>query len=306
MSDYIPEGAQIILSTQGLEIWRNPVNSFVVARVHHTADPHKRSETWKKVAVAGMSPGKAAREYDIDYNAVQGSKVFPEFSERRSEIVCPPLSDLTNLRCWAGLDYGTRNPSSVHVYTILDGVTYAIWELYEPCKNIPEFAAKIRACPYWSLVRYVAADPSLWIPTQQQAWGPPVGVSTLLQQAGLSNLIKGRADAGSEGAWLAMLRKHWQSESPTFKITTDCPAMIREFEGAIFTPQSERQRLNADWKETINNKDNHALDDCKYFMLSQPVEGRSGNGPGWSDPGQVYKLLGKGWNTSSGPSRRPY
>lgn len=291
--NYIPQDAEILHQATGLDIWRNLHNTFIIARVHHTADPGKRSPEWKRVASAGMTPGLAAREYDIDYSAVQGSKVFPEITERRSAIVVPPLGDLEGLRCWGGLDYGTRNAASFHVYTILDEVIYSVWELYEPCQNIAEWVGKVLACPYWSLVRYVAADPSLWIPNQQQAAGPPVGVATLLQAAGLRNLVKGRANPGAEGAWIAMMRSHWGASETTFRISELCPNQIREFETAIFVPQSERQLLTSVYQETIANRNNHSLDDCKYFMLSQPSKGGAPSDGAWRDPGQVYKLTGQ-------------
>jgi hypothetical protein len=248
-----------------------------------------------------MTPGQAARELDIDYTAVQGSKVFPEFADKRPLIVVPRFdpADLVGLRMWAGLDYGTRNPASVHVYTIIDEVIFSVWELYEPCKNIPEWVARVKECPYWNQVRYTAADPSLWVPTQQQAYGGPVGVETLLRQAGLTNLIKGRNDPGAEQAWVGMLRKAWAQPETTFRISEACPHQIREFETAIFQPQSERQLMTSGvYSEVIANRDNHSLDDCKYFMLTLPKAKSSFEG-GWKDPGQVYRILGGGRSSAN-------
>ena len=295
--------AEHIYDAQGLRIVRNAVNQFIVCTCHFTADPAKRDPAWRRVAAAGMTPGQAARELDIDYTAVQGSKVFPEFAERRSLIVVPRFdpADLAGLKMWAGLDYGTRNPASVHVYTIIDDVIFSLWELYEPCRDIPEWVAKVKACPYWRQVRYVAADPSLWVPTQQQAYGGPVGVETLLRQAGLTNLIKGRNDEGAEQAWVGMLRQAWAQPETTFRISEDCPHQIREFETAIFQPQSERQLMTSGvYAERIADRDNHSLDDCKYFMLTMPKAKTSFEG-GWKDPGQVYKMLGGGRQNTHRP-----
>lgn len=302
---YIPQGAEIITTSDGLDVWRNQTNQFVIARVHFRADPLKRSEEWKRVAFAGMSPSKASREYDINYMAVSGSKVFPEFTQNRSKIVVPNFtqSQLASLKCWAGLDYGTRNPSSFHVYTILHDVIYSIWELYEPAPNLLEFIAKLKECPYLPQLRYIAADPNLWVPTQQQTYGPAIGVEALFRQAGIRGLVKGRNDAGAEQAWLAMIHEFWAADEPGFRICQACPRQIQEFETCIYSPQSERQLLNAVYHETIQDKDNHSLDDCKYFMLTQPKATAPSS---WTDPGQVYKLLGgKAPKGPSGPRGGP-
>jgi hypothetical protein len=218
-----------------------------------------------------MTTEQAAREYDIDYRATMGAKVFPEITQRRVEIVVPNFVVPEGLRCWGGFDYGTRNPSSFHVYTILDGVTYSIWELYEPCKNVAEFAAKLKACPYWPRLRYIAADPSCWSPTQQQVYGQPISVADLFQQEGIRNFMKGRNDGSAEDAWVALIRAAWAEPEPSFRICENCPNQINEFEMATYVSQTERQLLTSIYAEKINNKDNHSLDDCKYYMLSRPA-----------------------------------
>jgi hypothetical protein len=157
------------------------------------------------------------------------------------------------------------------VYTMLHDVLYSCWELYEPCKNIPEFVSKLRACPFWRRIRYIAADPSIWAPTQQQREGSLTSVHKLLWDEGVRNLIKGRNDPAAEQAWIAMVRKHWNQEEPTFRIFDTCPSQIHEFEVAIYTNQSQRQLLSSSYYETIADVNNHSLDDCKYFMLSQPA-----------------------------------
>jgi hypothetical protein len=111
-----------------------------------------------------MSEAKFQREYNIDYGAMFGERVFPEAITHQDKIIVQPKDYPvfpTGQVYYGGFDYGMRNPSSFHVYTIWDGVVYAIWELYEPCKNIKDFVWKLKACPYWDSIRFIAADPSI-------------------------------------------------------------------------------------------------------------------------------------------------
>ena len=267
------EKPKILWEQTGLKIIKNLNNQFAVITLHHTADPNKRSPEWRAEAAAGMTTEQAARELDIDYTAVMGAKVFPEITLMRDGIVVPsPCPDFgPNVKYWGGFDYGLRNPSSFHVYTIVDGVTYAVFEVFHPCPNIPEFIEEMKRFPYWNCIRWIAADPNCWANTQQQSVGNPVSIQDLFWKNGVRNMIKGINN--QEDTWINLLRQHWSNpEDPTFRIFDTCPNLIREFETAIFVNQSERQLMTTSFKEAINDKDNHALDDCKYFMLSQPKQ----------------------------------
>lgn len=290
--------SNILHSSEGLTIKRNTENGFVIASLHFTADPQKRSEAWAKEAAAGMTEAQFAREYNLDYTAVQGAKVFPELTQRKSSIVIDaPFPSFKDCRCYAGLDYGTRNPASFHVYSIVDGVVYSIWELYEPCKNIPDFVEKMQSCPYWSQIRYIAADPSLWTPSQQQEHGSPISVQELFWKSGIRNMVRGRNDTGAEEAWLAIMRRHWSSEDTTFRILSCCVEQIRELSTLIFTPQTERQLLNTVYREAINDKDNHSADDCKYMMLSLPAQQAPRD---WKDANMVSR-----WQARPSQAQQP-
>jgi hypothetical protein len=263
---------EILHESEGLRIRRNRKNGFVVVTLFYFADPAKRSPEWREEAKSGLSGAEWAKEYEIEYTALFGEKVFPEIATHRNEIVVgSPLPDVPDSAvCWGGLDYGARNPSSFHVYTILDGVTYAVWELYEPCKNIVEFCATLRSCPYYDRLRYIAADPTMLRNKTQQTKLGVVTVGSLFEAEGIYKLIPGNID---ETAWLGIMRDHWRNPGdPTFRIYDCCPNMIREFEGAVFGSISERQQATVNkYSEEIVSKNNHALDDCKYFMNSNPM-----------------------------------
>lgn len=278
---------EVLLEQTGLKIVRNSSNQFIIITLHHTADLAKRSPEWRREAAAGLTPEQASRELDIDYMAVMGAKVFPEITNNRPNIVIEePLPDFgPNVKYWGGFDYGLRNPSSFHVYTIVDSICYSVWELYEPCPNITDYVAKMKACPYFAQIRYIAADPSIWSPSQQEATGNPISLHDKFWRAGIRNMIKGINH--QEETWVTMMRQHWSTDDPTFRIFSRCHNQIREFETAIFVNQSERQLMTTSFKEAINDKDNHALDDCKYFMLSQPKAG--GIDTSWKDPDMARK-----------------
>lgn len=282
---------EILHSSTGLKIVRNEHNQFVIVTLHHTSDPGKRSPEWRREAAAGLTPEQASRELDIDYLATMGAKVFPEITNYRDAIVIDePYPDFGDIKYYGGFDYGLRNASSFHVYAVEDGLVYSVWELFEPCHNIPEYVAKMKSCPHWNRIRYIAADPSCWSPSQQQASGNPISIADLFWRNGVRTMIRGINN--QEDTWITMMRQHWASEDCTFRIFARCVNQIREFETAIFVNQSERQLMSSAYNEKIQDKDNHSLDDCKYFMLSMPKSNQSGLA--WKDPNQISRWAVQG------------
>ena len=259
----------ILHESQGLSIKRNDRNGFTVCRLHYTADPRKRSDEWKAAAQRGMSSAQFEKEFEINYKATMGQKAFPEILTRRSEIVQAegPYFDgkwPSDLPMWGGFDYGANNPSAFEVFTHVDGVTWALWELYEPCRNLIDFVRKMRECPYWAQIRYLIHDPDIDnLKGRNMQTGEACSIRSQFEQLGVTKWIRGITD---EGAWLARMRQHWCGTDVTFKILPQCPMLIDEFEQATFIAMTDRQLETTNYNEHLRDKRNHAMDATKYFM----------------------------------------
>lgn len=257
----------------GLKIVQNEKNGFVICSLHFSADARKRGEQWIRESQQGISKAKWEQEYQISYDAQMGEKVFPEIKTRFDEIVFGEGPFLDNewprdLPMFGGFDYGARNPSSFHIYTIVDGVIWAIWELYKPCKNIISFSKEMKECPYWDQLRWIASDPDLFnLKSRDMSSGDRTSVANQFQTLGISKLYMAN---NNEQAWLSQMQKHWQGPEITFRILSNCQKMIEEFEAATFVSMSERQLETQDYKEALVDRHNHSLDDCKYFMNNNP------------------------------------
>lgn len=254
----------------GLKIRRNENNQFLVVTLHYTADPERRTEEWKREAMAGMPEARWMQEQEIDYGAMFGTKVFPQISTHRGSIVVARQDEFTfspSTPMWGGFDFGIRNPSSFHVYVWHDQKLYVIWELYKPCENLEEFCFEMKQCPYWERLRHIFADPHIWDQRSFNSKGTnSQSVGDQFRQHGVKKLVPSSND---EESWLSMMHQYWGNPTdPTFKIFSCCPQMIQEFETAAYPKMSDRQMLGKNFKEKMADVNNHAMDDCKYFMLS--------------------------------------
>jgi hypothetical protein len=265
--------AKVLYEQEGLTVRKNGANDFCVIRLHYTADPNKRSAEWKKAAMAGMRTADFNREYEIDYTSVYGEPIFPEFNENMPNIIQKePYPEFgPHQTYWGGLDYGARNPSSVHFYTIYDQCIYVVWELYHPCKDPKDFVKEVKSFPFYNRVQYIAADPSVFSKTTRDSMGMPASMAELFLQHGLHKLMPGNTN---EAAWIAKMHELWQNpDDPLFKIYNCCPNMIREFQRCVFATMSSKLLTSKNYQEKMADKDNHALDDCKYFINSRPKAG---------------------------------
>lgn len=65
---------------EGVELWRNPGNRFVVVDLHYTADPRKRSVEWRD----GIKNSLPKREYEMEYErswqTFEGKPVYGDFT----------------------------------------------------------------------------------------------------------------------------------------------------------------------------------------------------------------------------------
>lgn len=87
---------------------------FHVLRLHYSSDPDKDPATeagrlWMEQAKAGMSDARWRKEYEIDYGALSGQLVFPEF-DPGTHIVEEFRLDPSQWTAWMACDPHPRTP----------------------------------------------------------------------------------------------------------------------------------------------------------------------------------------------------
>lgn len=90
---------------QGVELWENPSNRFTVMDIHYTADPEKRSPSFRQALKETMPLHKFMREYERNWETFEGLAVYPNF---REDIHCPlqkPEAHI-GLPLLVGVDFG--------------------------------------------------------------------------------------------------------------------------------------------------------------------------------------------------------
>lgn len=98
---------------KGIEVNRNQ-NGFCVLRIHYTADPTKDPDRdgkeWHAQARKGMPESSWQKEYEIDWFALSGELIYPEFD--RNIHVIDPFVIPDDWNRYMAIDPGLRNPTA--------------------------------------------------------------------------------------------------------------------------------------------------------------------------------------------------
>lgn len=72
---------QHIYPMQGLEIWKNPKNKFVVFQLHYSANPNKDKAYIENIK-SSMPKSQFMQEFELQWESFEGQAVYPDWNER--------------------------------------------------------------------------------------------------------------------------------------------------------------------------------------------------------------------------------
>jgi hypothetical protein len=269
---------------EGMAAWKNAQNGFVVVACHYTADPEKRSDEWYTQACKNLREDQIERELEINFDSKAGAKAF-HFLEQNEGLYRkdPPMPIPGHWKIVAGMDYGARNPTSVHWYAIDEHRRFwAFDEFYCPMNQykggLPAFAEYLKSHPYYARLRRIVADPSIFNKNQNvletketggQATGTLMSVADLLIRQGITKLHRGNNDrlAGiSRAHQMLNWRGDTKSSNPMLLFGKKCNKLWWEYINLVYK-LDDNENKNAD--EDVVKRNDHAFDESKYAMLSE-------------------------------------
>ena len=262
----------------GLQVKKNSRGHMVI-RLHYSADPDKNPSTpegrkWLETAsskyMGGVNDLKWRQEMEIDFKAGSGELVFPNFVTDQDRFVIDPFRLDDTFVYYAGLDWGTRNPVSFHVYAeSVDKRLFSVWEYYAERRPVVEVCRAIRECPYYEKLQWIAADPTIWSETVAKKDGF-TSIAEMMQDTDevgdftIDKLMP--AHGRSDESCINRVKNLWTATPAKLQIFKTCPYQIEELRSLKY-PQRKDTVNEA---EKILDKNNHAWDDMKYFLLSHP------------------------------------
>lgn len=269
----------------GMMIWRNRKNKYVVLVCGYHSDPAARTEEWWSKATEGMRPHEIDTEYLCSFASRGGMKVFPwieEYPDRftRSHRDYRSGDTWTVPMHWpllAGIDYGgNRNPTSIHIYAIDEEKNWhSIWEYYKP-SHYREIAEAVLNHPLYDRLIKIVIDPTVY-KRDQHVEGREAAftsVGELLESEGVNKLERANNDRAA--GWARVLdqfnQRPGEDRPSKFYMSDDCPEQYREFSQAIYKQETAIQLANRNPSEDIEKKNDHSLDEMRYCVMSWDSE----------------------------------
>lgn len=90
---------------EGIEIWKNRKNKFLVYQIHYTANPNKRSVGFKDAIRSSMPRAQYLQEYELQWDSFSGFPVYRDFDLKRHKAAIKP-SPINGLPLLRGWDFG--------------------------------------------------------------------------------------------------------------------------------------------------------------------------------------------------------
>jgi len=124
---------------EGVRIWKNKKNRFLIFELHYTADPLKRDPSYKESIKNSMPLMEYLREYELQWDTFSGYPVYPEFS--RLHLLEEEPTPQAGLPMLIGFDFGLT-PAAV-IGQLQEDTLVIFEEIVEINMGAVRFAPKV-------------------------------------------------------------------------------------------------------------------------------------------------------------------
>lgn len=291
---------------RGLRFQRNRNNPFAVLWLHYTADPERDPERlgaeWFRQKVremGGINSSGWRREYEIDFEAQAGQRVFEQFDPRRHVVGVRTLPQWYNR--YVVIDYGLRNPTAILWLAYGEGQHFIEAEYFQAGASVRESAQAFHlisrelhapdelkrevrlndktgelenrpALEEWQGRFYddMLIDPSTIARNEAET-------KTILERFAEHGVYPGLANRAVDGLKIA---NDWFARDKLY-VMARCVNTIREVQNLVW---AEHADLTLNYREKERDRNNHTTDCLKYYANLFPTEGDEPDPPTRSDP----------------------
>lgn len=251
---------------EGVEVWRNPINQFVIVDLHYTANPAKRGKEWRDAVRASMPRKDYEMEYEKSWQTYEGKPVYEDFSKSihvRSTIEAEPGIPLL-----LGFDFGLT-PAAV-IGQLVGKQLRLLHEIIEKDGSISKLAPAV-----WEFLR-VNYFP--WTANANEkifTWCDPAGFQRsqvdektcagVLRAAGFKRLFPGPVDWEARKKSVEDFLVRMNRGEPGLIVSKDgCPVVIEGFNGGYKYPEKAIE-IEPHAIRPVKDKWSHPHDGLQYL-----------------------------------------
>jgi len=290
---------------KGLSI-RHTATGIPVVRLHYSADPDRDLSWVKKERKKYTSQAHWDQEQEIAYGAGGGDLVLAMDLQVRLDEILVDLPDSLIDPDWffgGGHDWGKTNPGPLLVLGVdFSGCIIALSECYVSHLQPFQHASLWSQLPLFNRISWIFSDPNIFNKDQAGERGEFQAISDLFVKAGIMNLAAGKA--GGDLTTVEKILGMWtEGKEVMFKIRMPklangrwkydfskkvegvykdgCPNLVWELMNLRKARLTASQLLTQNPTESLVDQNNHGFDALKYFINSEPDQGRIGKEREW-------------------------
>lgn len=261
VSEYNPNS---LAAMQGVRVWKNPKNRFLVYELHYTADPEKRHPEYAASIKNSMPLQEYLREYELHWDTFSGQPVYPEFG--KIHILHDRPEPVPGLPLLIGLDWGLT-PSAV-VGQFADGIL-TVFKEYQVINMgaerfldevvIPDLRTRFPAHNNFKKHFFAFGDPAGLAKSQSDE-------TTCFQIASkYFNMAPGPVDFESRRKAVTNFLIKLHKGEPSFQLyARECPMLLKGFEGG-YRFDDKAVEIEPNKLRPIKDAYSHSQDALQYL-----------------------------------------
>lgn len=251
---------------EGVEVWKNPDNKFVIIDLHYTANPKKRGKEWRDAVKASMPIRDFLMEYEKSWQTYEGKPVYEDFN-KPIHVVKGSIEPEPGLPLLFGVDFGLT-PAFV-LAQIVGNQLRILEEFIENDGSIRKLAPQVWKhlsinYPAWlhdssKIITFI--DPAGFQRSQADA----NTCAKVLREEGFTKIEPGPVDWESRRGAVESFLIKMTGKGPGIIISEDnCPLLIEGFGGGYHYPEKVLDN-EPDKIRPVKNKFSHPHDALQYL-----------------------------------------
>lgn len=258
--------APIKTPMEGVELWKNPMNKFVVVDLHYTANPAKRGEKWRAGIKASMPIRDFLMEYEKSWQTYEGKPVYEDFN-KLLHVVRGTIEPEPGIPLLLGWDFGLT-PACI-LAQLVGRQLRIIKEYVEADGSILKLAPQVWEDLRINYAPWTHTDDKIFSfvdpAASQRSQVDERTCAQALRSANFKRISPGPVDWESRRQavenWLIRL----SAGKPCLIISEDgCPILIEGFGGGYQYPKSNIE-IEPTHIQPLKNKFSHPHDGLQYL-----------------------------------------
>lgn len=250
---------------EGIEVWKNPRNRFVIVDLHYTADPRKRGAEWREAVKNSLPARDFAMEYEKSWQTFDGKPVYGDFSGKL-HVADSGVSVEPGVPLLLGWDFGLT-PSAL-LCQLVGRQLRILKEFVETNGSISKLAPEVYNHIRLNYLPWTHGDDKIY------SWIDPAGLqraqtdertcADVLRTSGFKRVQPGPIDWESRKKAVEDFLTKTYGEGPALLIDGDaCPILVEGFNGGYRYPEKALE-IEPTLIRPLKNKFSHPHDALQY------------------------------------------